>query len=160
MSNTTQKDSRLTRPNAIVVALYKPKPEQDGVFSYDRPATFSEFVDQVTACLTALEISGSFGTMNAYDAAESVFNYFARSMRGAEGNGPEYLDTLLKDATGRIFALAGPGNNEGDVVRLVYLKDDGNYVALMHFKYLIGPDYAWQVARHLTEALERGRYLS
>lgn len=156
MPNTAL-DPRLTNPEAIVVALYKPKKNAPGINTFDRGVTVSEFVEQVITTLKNIPVQVGKDMLNAYDAAENVFNCFEREMRQSEGHAASHLDTLLNDAVARIFAIAAPGRSEGDVVRLTYLKDDGTYVTLMHIKYLIGADTAWRIARLLTEALDRGR---
>lgn len=144
-------DPRLTQADRIVVALYAPKNDGLGTYSFERAVTPNELNTQIINNLKELTVVGSFGRLNAYEAAESCCDYFDH--RHPDQNS----ETYLHDAVGRIFIIVAPGRCEGTLLRIAYLRSDGTYVTLLHVKYLIDDDVVWKLARILSQQLEAGR---
>lgn len=157
MTSPNSTDPRLLDPTRIVIYLYKPKPGQEGVYSFDRPVTVRELKEQLIRYVSQISIPGMEG--NAFEHAESFFDHFGLRGAAAVGSPVQDSQTYLDGSAGRIFALPSPGHCEGTLIRIVYLKSDDTYCELFHFKYLINEHVVWSIAKQISEALEKGRYI-
>lgn len=142
------RDARLTDPSRICLSLFKPKSDNSGMLTRERVVTMAELRDQLIQSLKVIIVPG-FEQCDAYQIAESFFV----AIRDFQLEDQHFLE----GAEGRIMIAPAKGRCEGDLIRILFLKDDGTYLSLFHIKYLIDTDLVWSIARKLSDALENGR---
>jgi hypothetical protein len=128
----------------MITTEYWTAPDERGLRSFHSTVKSEYIISQIKGLLTDVD-AGSFGGMpcNALDLAEWI------SLNPAfEGkDSPE----------GDFFATVIRGNSEGDHVE-IYARGRGSAIFFASIKYLGLRDFAWKVARALTDAFERGAY--
>jgi hypothetical protein len=147
----TLTDTRLQDSDAIRIDVSKPHPDKPGHLTRERWVTQEEFFEQVKQTLKATPVPEVDVDCDAYSLAESF--YIDHDIRKITS------DELFKDEPyGRIFVMASDGNCEGELVRLVLLREDNTYVSLGHIKYIHNITFAFKIAQRLTEALRQGLF--
>jgi len=142
----TALDKRLQDNNNIVTSIYKDKPNEAGLSSFERHSTFEEFRTQVIAVLKNTPVAG--GETNAYIASEYITD-------PRECSSPRKKH-IFSEAEGRIFAVPRHGNCEGHIISLVHLRSDGTYEKLINIKYFLDGDDVLVITKRLMDALHNG----